>query len=104
MLSSVPLRLSARVTGSGGTLRVFNPIAPQFYHRLRLDTPAGRRVEHVKGPASYDAQLIAFIGAVRRGESIPTDPPDSIANMRVIEAIYAAAGRPVQLAGQSAAT
>ena len=104
LLSCIPLRLSVRVTGSGGTLRVFNPIAPQFFHRLRLDTPAGRRVEHVKGPGSYDAQLSAFIGAVRRGESIPTDPPDSIANMRVIEAIYAAAGRPVQLAGQSAAT
>ena len=86
--------MSARVTGSGGTLRVFNPIAPQFFHRLRLDTPAGRRVERVAGPASYDSQLIAFVGAVRRGESIPTDPPDSIANMRVIEAIYAAAGRP----------
>ena len=96
LLSSVPLRMSARVTGSGGTLRVFNPIAPQFFHRLRLDTPTGRRVERVAGPASYDAQLIAFVGAVRRGESIPTDPPDSIANMRVIEAIYAAAGRPRQ--------
>jgi predicted dehydrogenase len=93
LLTSVPLRMSARVTGSGGTLRVFNPIAPQFFHRLRLDTPAARRVERVRGPASYDAQLIAFVGAVRRGEPIPTDPPDSIANMRVIEAIYAAAGR-----------
>ena len=94
LLSSMPLRMSVRVTGSGGTLRVLNPIAPQFFHRLRLDTPAGRRVEHVKGPGSYDAQLIAFVGAVRRRESIPTDPPDSVANMRVIEAIYAAAGRP----------
>jgi predicted dehydrogenase len=94
LLSSVPLRISAQVTGSAGTLRVFNPIAPQFFHRLRIETPAGRRIEHVKGAASYDEQLRAFVGAVRRGEPVPTDPPDSIANMRVIEAIYAAAGRP----------
>ncbi len=94
LLSCVPLRISARVTGSAGTLRVLNPIAPQFFHRLRIETPAGRRVERVAGAASYDEQLRAFVGAVRRGEPVPTDPPDSIANMRVIESIYAAVGRP----------
>jgi predicted dehydrogenase len=94
LLSSILLRISAQVTGSAGTLRVLNPIVPQFFHRLRVETPAGRRVEHVTGAPSYDEQLRAFIGAVRRGDPVPTDPPDSIANMRVIESIYAAAGRP----------
>ena len=82
------------MTGDAGTLRVLNPIAPQFFHRLRIETPAGRRIERVAGAASYDEQLRAFVGAVRRGEPVPTDPPDAVANMRVIEAIYAAAGRP----------
>jgi len=57
-------------------------------------TPGGTRVEHVKGAASYDEQLRAFVGAIRDGTPFPTSPPDAIANMRAIDAIYRAAGRP----------
>src|SRR5262249_60171063 len=83
----------ARWVGAAGSWGVFNGVAPQFYHRLRVVTPAGTRVEHVKGAASYDEQLRAFIGAVRNGTPVPTSPPDPIANMRAIDAIYRAAGR-----------
>jgi predicted dehydrogenase len=93
LLSSTFLRIAARVTGDGGTLGVINWVAPQFFHRLRVVTPAGRRVERATGPPSYDEQLRAFIGAVRDGTPFPTAPPDAVANMRAIDAIYRAAGR-----------
>src|SRR5439155_480090 len=41
---------------------------------------------------TYMFQLRAFAGAVLRGEPILTGPADSIANMRVIDAAYRAAG------------
>ncbi len=94
LLSASVLRMSAAARGTTGSLHVINPIAPQFYHRLRVRNGTGRRTERVPGEASYDGQLRAFVAAVRRGAPFPTDPADAIANMRAIEAIYAAAGRP----------
>src|SRR5579883_2706298 len=94
LLSPVLLRADATVVGTAGRLRVLNPIAPQFWHRLTVLTPALHRSERVRDGASYDHQLRAFVAAVRDGAAYPTTPADAIANMRVIEAIYAAAGRP----------
>jgi len=93
LLSTALLRIGARVEGTKGTLVVLNPIAPQFGNWIRVRTPRGTRRERVSGPPSYDGQLAAFVGAVRRGEPLPTGPTDAIANMRVIERLYAAAGR-----------
>ncbi len=86
--------IAARVTGSAGRIDVINFVAPQFFHRLRVRTAVGRRGERVAGSPSYDYQLRAFVAAVRNGTAFPTGPADSIANMRVIESLYAAAGRP----------
>jgi len=86
--------IAARVIGSAGQIDVINFVAPQFFHRLRVRTAAGRRGERVAGSPSYDYQLRAFVAAVRNGTAVPTGPADSIANMRVIESLYAAAGRP----------
>jgi predicted dehydrogenase len=94
LLSSVLLRASASVVGGAGTIGVLNFIAPQFFHRVRVVNPTGTRTEHVAGSPTYDCQLRAFVAAVRNGTPFPTDPADAIANMRVIEAIYAAAGKP----------
>jgi predicted dehydrogenase len=94
LLSGRIFRASARVEGSRGRLSVINPIAPQFFHRLRVVTREGSRTEKVAGAASYDYQLRAFVGAVRQGIPVPTDAADAVANMRVIEGLYAAAGRP----------
>src|SRR5262245_28762668 len=94
LFSAWVVRASATVIGSAGRIAVLNPFAPQFYHRLRVVNPAGTRVEHVAGPPTYDCQLRAFVAAVRDGTPVPTTPDDAIRNMRAIEAIYAAAGRP----------
>jgi predicted dehydrogenase len=94
LLSTRFLSIRARVIGSEGRIDVFNFVAPQFLHRLRVRTPAGRRSERVAGSPSYDYQLRAFVAAVRTGAAMPTGPADAIANMRAIDAIYAAAGKP----------
>jgi predicted dehydrogenase len=93
-----PLSLHARVEGELGSLHVMNLTSPQYYHRLvvRATDPATgaerRRRERVKGEATYVYQLRAFVAAVREGAPYPTTPADAIANMRVIDAAYRAAG------------
>ena len=98
LLSSTVLRIAARIVGTTGRVDVLNFVAPQYFHRLRIRTRDGARSERVAGSPSYDYQLRAFVAAVRQGTAIPTGPADAIANMRVIEAIYAAAGRPTRAA------
>jgi len=94
LLSRWLLRASARVEGNAGRVSVLNPFAPQYFHRLRIVTPAGARSERVAGAPTYDYQLRAFVAAVQQGVPVPTDATDAIANMRVIARIYEAAGRP----------
>jgi predicted dehydrogenase len=93
MWSRSLLHLSVRVVGSEGELRVLNPIAPQFPHRLTIRTAAGKRVEPVPKRSTYSYQLEAFRDAVAGQASANLTPPsDSIANMAVIDDIYRAAG------------
>jgi predicted dehydrogenase len=95
MLSARLFTASTHVIGSDGTMKVFNPIAPQYRHSLTVRSARGRRKEQVpKHPSSYAAQLQAFTAAVLRGEPFPTGVEDAVANMRVIDACYAAAGLP----------
>jgi predicted dehydrogenase len=97
MWSSDLLRISARAVGERGELRVRNPLAPQFGHRIAVRTRDGRRTERLTRRPSYAYQLDAFVGAVRDGEPVLTDPADAIRTMSVIDAIYRAAGLPVRL-------
>jgi predicted dehydrogenase len=90
--SSSVLHLSAAAIGDRGRLRVFNPLAPQTWHRLTVEVDGGRRVEHLPRRPTYDYQLEAFCAAVTRGEPTLTPPADSVANMTVIDAVYTAAG------------
>jgi len=92
------LSLGARVVGTGGELRVLNLTGPQYYHRMAVRTRAEgsasrtRRTEKVKGKSTYWYQLQAFTKAVRESGAVLTPPADSIANMRVIDDVYRAAG------------
>ena len=93
MWSTSLLRLSIRVTGSAGELRVLNPVLPQLYHRLTVRTADVRRVERLGSRSTYSYQLEAFRDAVAgRPEANLTPPSDSIATMGVIDAVYEAAG------------
>ena len=86
--SATPFKLSIRVSGDKGEMSVFNATGPQFYNRVMVRTPSGT----TKGYDLRDATLQAFADAVLRGGPVLTPPSDSIANMRVVDAIYVAAG------------
>ncbi len=92
LLSRTLLRIAVRVHGTQGEMRVFNFVAPQFYHRLTVRSSQGKRTEHIKGEATYTLQLRAFVRAVTEGKPVAPDLHDSIANMRVIDAVYRQAG------------
>jgi predicted dehydrogenase len=92
MLSRRLLSLGLRVQGDQGELKVFNATAPQAFHRFAVRTAGGRHRERFSKEASYLWQLRAFADAVLRGADYPTGVDDAIANMRVLDAIYRAAG------------
>jgi len=84
---------SLRVEGQHGTLIVLNPLAPHGSHELRLQQGGEDHVETVEGTGTtYRYQLVAFVDAVRTGKKLPTMGADSIHNMRLIDAVYRAAG------------
>jgi predicted dehydrogenase len=92
MLSSKFLRMSARVVGSSGELKVLNPTAPQYFNRFAVRSDGATRRERFAKVTTYQCQLQAFADAVLRGAPTLTPPTDSVANMRVIDAVYRAAG------------
>ena len=96
MWSRTLLKMALRIEGERGEIRVFNPIAPHFYNRVTVRTPDGKTSERVAGEATYTCQLRAFIDHVRNGTPVPTGPDDASANMRVIDAVYRAAGLKVR--------
>ncbi|HEX3979848.1 MAG TPA: Gfo/Idh/MocA family oxidoreductase [Acidimicrobiales bacterium] len=91
MWSRSLLHIEARVTGEDGTMRVFNPIAPQAVSVLTVRSGGRRRFEFGSRRTTYAYQLDAFCDAVVRGEPVLTPPGDAVANMAVIDAVYRAA-------------
>jgi predicted dehydrogenase len=96
MFSRSLLRLHAQVAGTAGTLTVFNPFAPQFGHRVKIETTSGTRREKFSRRATYDYQLEAFVAAVEEGAPFPTTAVDAIRTMELIDGIYRAAGLPIR--------
>jgi predicted dehydrogenase len=92
MWSTDVLKTFVRARGSRGQLHVINPTNPQVWHRMRVKVDGVSRTERFSRRPTYEFQLDAFTAAVLRGEPTLTPPSDSIANMRVLDAIYVAAG------------
>lgn len=90
--TSTLLRIQASIHGELGQIRVVNPVLPHYFHWIELRLPARRRWEHVAGDTTYAHQLRAFACAVETGVAPSTGGRDAIANMRVIDDIYGAAG------------
>jgi predicted dehydrogenase len=97
--SSTLLAVRVRATGTDGELRVFNPTGPQFGYRMTLRRGGAKQRIRVEGAktATYTYQLRAFLGAVDGGTPPLTPPADAVANMRVVDAIYRAAGLGVRV-------
>ena len=94
MFSAKLLSIRARVVGEKGELRILNPVAPHIYHQLRVIRDGVTQRERVKGDSTYTHQLRAFAAQLAGGPPMETDAADGVANMRVIDAVYAAAGLP----------
>ena len=98
LLSGKLISMGVRVQGEHGTVKVTGLTAPQYFNRLVVTTrdpstgAERRRRERVQGDTTYTYQLRAFLAAVREGAPFPTTTADAIANMRVIDASYRAAG------------
>jgi predicted dehydrogenase len=85
-------QMTYRVIGSRGEALVANFVEPHLDDRVIIETPAGRHVERHGTKSSYTYQLEAFVRAVREGAPMPIDVDDAVANMRLIDACYVAAG------------
>lgn len=92
MVDGTALNSSLDIVGTLGTLHVDNMVFPSKGHTLSETRDGVTRNWTVGGLETYDHQLKAVVTALESGERLPTEGIDSIANMRAIDAIYAAAG------------
>lgn len=100
LLSARLLRASAAVYGTAGELHVTMPFLPHYFHSLTVTGAVVTRREQISGASTYIYQLRAFAAAVRDGVPIITTPADAIANMRVVDACYTAAGLALRQSAQ----
>ena len=96
MADHEPFNTYLRVEGENGTLHVQNPLAPHSGHDIELTIDGKTTHEQVHGSATYRHQLVEFVDAVRTGKKLPTMGQDAIDNMKLIDAVYRAAGLPVR--------
>jgi len=96
MWSTDLLRASARVVGSAGEMKVFNPYMPQRFHRLTVHVGRDVRRERSASRPTYAYQLDAFAAACLRGAPVLTSAEDAVVNMSVIDDVYRAAGLKVR--------
>ncbi|GAB3205558.1 Gfo/Idh/MocA family protein [Nocardia tengchongensis] len=92
MWSRSLLRIGLRVEGERGTMKVFNHVLPQAFHRLTVTVDGVTRRERIPGEATYVRQLRAFASAVAGADTNLTPPSDSVINMELIDEVYRAAG------------
>jgi predicted dehydrogenase len=94
------VEMSLRVVGAEGEALAHNFVQPHLDDRLTVTTSAGTRTESLGRRSSYTYQLEAFAAAVRTRAPLPIDADDAVANMRLIDTAYRAAGlspRPVSV-------
>lgn len=85
-------RATHRIVGSLGEATAMEFVEPHLDDRIVVTTSAGERTEHLGKRPTYAYQLEAFAAAVHDGALVPTDAEDALANMRLIDQCYEAAG------------
>ena len=81
------------LTGSKGRLEIVNFLAPQLGCRFTTTIDGETKDQPTDGPTTYEAQLEHVVDVMTSGATPLTGGADAVANMAVIDAIYAAAGR-----------
>lgn len=93
MVAETPgARLS--VICEGGGLEIVNFIAPQIGCRFSVTRDGRAEAQAVEGPTTYEAQLEHVLQRLRGGAEPLVEAAACVAQMRAIDRIYAAAGRP----------
>ena len=85
-------RMDIRVIGTRGEATAVKFVLPHKDDRLIVRTPDGERTEELGRRSSYTYQLDAFAAHLRDGAVLPLDAEDALANMRLIDDCYRAAG------------
>ncbi|NQX28919.1 Gfo/Idh/MocA family oxidoreductase [Microbacteriaceae bacterium VKM Ac-2854] len=78
--------------GTRGSLHVDNLVLPHLGHSVTVERDGVAERFTVGGRETYDHELDAVVHALQFREAAATGPSDFVATMRVIDAIYAAAG------------
>ena len=77
----------------GGEIRVLNPVVPQFFHGFKWRKTGGAWIkERFPKKPTYEYQLEAFRDAVVDGKPFITTTGEAVKTMKVIDAVYRAAG------------
>lgn len=80
------------VEGEDGTLRIQNPLAPQYGHRFTVERPGGS-VHEERFPlrATFEYQFDGILDAIQTGAPMRPEGDEIIANIALMDAIRAAA-------------
>ncbi|MGE0666246.1 MAG: Gfo/Idh/MocA family protein [Sphingomonadales bacterium] len=84
--------IAAEIIGERGRMILENPVHPSRGGGIVMEVDGARTVEAPHKRATYDWQALGFAANVREGTPILTPADEGIANMRVIDAVYRAAG------------
>jgi len=84
------------VEGMRGTLRVLNPLVPQYGHKIELTIDGVTREETQSRRSSYAYQLDAFVDAVVAGGEILTDADSAVSVMHLVDDCYRGADLPLR--------
>jgi predicted dehydrogenase len=93
-MTSKEIVLSASIRGSEGTITAINPVQPQLFNKLVVETADGTTEQKIEGEPTFHYQLRAFADAVLRGAPVETDAREAVRNMELVGSVYAAAGLP----------
>lgn len=89
-----PRAIWLTVAGSAGTLRIQNPLAPQFGHRFVLERPDGTvHEERFAQRPTFEYQFDGILDAILTGAPMRPEGDEIIANIALMDAIRAAATR-----------
>jgi predicted dehydrogenase len=92
MIEGTPVNSSLDIVGTRGTVHVDNMVFPSRGHSITTVVNGLATSLTVRGGDTYDHQLAAIVDGLNSGTSLSTEGDDSVHNMALIDAIYAAAG------------
>jgi predicted dehydrogenase len=92
MAAGSKLTATLRIESENGTVEAGSMVFPHSGHSIIENIGGIPRISTVAGSTTYDHQLAAVVRGLATGETLPTEGGDPVANMTVIDAIYAMAG------------